>query len=283
MKIVTSVSGGKTSAYIAANYKSDELVFALVRIEDQNCRFKDDKIRAIVEDKIQAPFIATAEDDLIIYTILDLEQHLGRNINWVTGITFDEVVSKKGGILPNKLHRYCTSNLKIDPIFQWWKKNIYEPIYMQIGYRANEKERANRMLQKCNKDGFLEYKNIISKMSSGRNKWGFTAWQKPIFPLIEDAIYKDNINSYWHKKPVRFANYNNCVGCFHRNAPFLRFMYQEHPDKMHWFEKQEGDKKGYWKDENGEVQPYSRIKKMLPQMTLFHSDFTSCDAGYCGM
>ena len=34
MKTATSVSGGMTSAYVAANYPSDYLVFALVRIED---------------------------------------------------------------------------------------------------------------------------------------------------------------------------------------------------------------------------------------------------------
>jgi hypothetical protein len=34
MKTVTSVSGGQSSAYIAANYPSDFLVFALVCIED---------------------------------------------------------------------------------------------------------------------------------------------------------------------------------------------------------------------------------------------------------
>ena len=69
---VNSISGGKTSAYIAANYKADYNVFALVRIESNASKFKDKKIRQEVEDRIQAPFIATAEDDTIIYTILDL-------------------------------------------------------------------------------------------------------------------------------------------------------------------------------------------------------------------
>jgi hypothetical protein len=58
-------------------------------------------------------------------------------------------------------------------------------------------------------------------------------------------------------------------------------MYQEHPTKMDWFEKQEGGKNGYWKSVNGEVIKYSRIKNMLKQMTLFSEDFTSCDSGYC--
>ena len=96
MKTVNSLSGGKTSAYIAANYPADYNVFALVRIEDEAAKFPDKKIRQIVEDKIQAPFIATAEDDVIIYTMLDLEQHIGQKIDWVTGKTFDEITKRNG-------------------------------------------------------------------------------------------------------------------------------------------------------------------------------------------
>jgi hypothetical protein len=283
MKTVTSVSGGMTSAYLAANYETDYMVFALVRIKDINCSFKDAALRKRVEDKIQKPFIATAEDDLIIYTIFDLEQYLGREITWVSGITFDEVIKTKGGWLPNKLHRYCTTWLKIEPIFEWWNKNIAEPVYMNIGYRANETQRANSMIAKTNENGYIEHHTIIGNHSNGKNKWANVAWQKPKFPLVESGILKSNIVNYWKDKPVRFAPYNNCVGCFHRNPVFLRWMYQEHPNKMEWFEQQEGGKNGYWMSINGQVLPYKKIRHMLKQQTLFESDFTPCDAGYCGM
>ena len=46
MKTVNSLSGGKTSSYIAANYPADYNVFALVRIEDEKCKFPDKKISA---------------------------------------------------------------------------------------------------------------------------------------------------------------------------------------------------------------------------------------------
>jgi hypothetical protein len=283
MKTVTSVSGGMTSAYLAANYPTDHMVFALVRIEDENCRFKDETFRKRVEDRIQKPFIATAEDDLIIYTIFDLEQYLGREIKWVSGITYDEVIKTKGGWLPNKLHRYCTTWMKIEPMFQWWSANFEQPISMNIGFRSNEAERANGMLAKTNNHGFIEHHTIVGKHSSGKNKWADVAWQKPEFPLIENGILKSHIVKYWQDKPVRFAPYNNCVGCFHRNPVFLRWMYQEHPDKMNWFENQEGGKNGYWMSINGKVLPYKKIRTMLKQQTLFETDFTSCDAGYCGM
>jgi hypothetical protein len=280
---VNSLSGGKTSSYIAANYPADHDVFALVRIEDENCRFPDEKIRKEVEDRIQAPFIGTAEDDTIIYTMLDLEQYIGRPISWVTGITFDEVVKTKGGWLPNKLHRYCTTNMKLMPMFNWWHKEIGEPAEMRIGFRANEQRRAKKMIERKNENGLLEIKATVSKHPNGKNKWEVFEWQAPSFPLIVDNIYKDNVEEYWKDKPVRFAWMNNCVGCFHRNEILLKKMFDKHPNKMQWFADQEKGRgvKGIWKHGTGVT--YEKIKEYKLQVELFDDDFDECDSGYCGL
>jgi len=280
---VNSLSGGKTSSYIAANYPADHDVFALVRIEDENCRFPDEKIRKEVEDRIQAPFIGTAEDDTIIYTMLDLEQYIGRPISWVTGITFDEVVKTKGGWLPNKLHRYCTTNMKLVPMFNWWHKEIGEPAEMRIGFRANEQRRAKKMIERKNENGLLEIKATVSKHPNGKNKWEVFEWQAPSFPLIVDNIYKDNVEEYWKDKPVRFAWMNNCVGCFHRNEILLKKMFDKHPNKMQWFADQEKGRgvKGIWKHGTGVT--YEKIKEYKLQVELFDDDFDECDSGYCGL
>lgn len=284
MKTVTSVSGGRTSAYLAANYPADELVFALVRIQDESCRFKDETIRLAVEGRIEAPFIGTAEDDKIIYTMLDLEQYLGRKIHWVTGLTFDDVVKNEGGWLPNKLHRYCTTNMKLEPIFYWWAKTfgIESPINMNIGYRANETSRANKMLSRTNSDGYIEMEGTFERHPNGNNKWVTVEFERPQFPLIEDGILKTHIAKYWDGKPVRFADYNNCVGCFHREPLFLRFMFDQHPEKMEWFKSQEGvsqegKRKGTWRSDGS----YARFQKLMPQSKLYPEDFSACDSGYC--
>ena len=188
MKTVNSLSGGKTSSYIAANYPADYNVFALVRIEDEKCKFPDKKIRQEVEDRIQAPFIATAEDDMIIYTMLDLEQYIGRKITWVTGKTFDEIIIRKNKkYLPTVTQRFCTIEMKLNPIFKWGQTNINKPIETRIGYRANEQRRAKKMYERQNQDGLLTHKVIVGK-SKTQNKWAEIAWQKPIFPLIDDNI-----------------------------------------------------------------------------------------------
>lgn len=276
MKRVCSVSGGRTSAYLAANYPFDAFVFSLVRIEDEKCRFPDEKTRQYVEDRLQQPFVGTAEDNTIIYTMLELEQFLGREIEWVTGPTFEWVLKNRGGWLPNVLHRYCTTHLKLEPIFYWWAKKFdFEPVEMAIGYRANEDTRVEKMLSKCNADGLNLFHGTFEKHKNGNNKWADYAWRKPIFPLFTDRVFSDEIHEFWSDKPVRFADYNNCVHCFHRNSPFLRYMASIHPDKIQWAADQEGGGKGYWK----EGVSYQKIIESNLQLRF---DFESvCDDGFC--
>lgn len=280
MKTVNSLSGGKTSSYIAANYPADYNVFALVRTDDKNCMFPDKKVRQIVSDKIEQEFIGTLEMDEIIYTMLDLEQYIGQKIDWVSGLTFDEVVDTKGGRLPSWSARYCTVEMKMKPIEQWWYKNVREIIEMRIGFRANETRRAHSLLNRLDENGIQKSRFIVGKRGT-QNKWKELEWRKPTFPLIDTQkpIYKDDIEKYWKDKNVRFANLNNCVGCMHRNPVLLKKMWQTHENKMEWFEKQEQKNKGTWKENIS----YLEIKNWHTQLELNWDDFKDCDSGYCGL
>lgn len=294
MITVNSISGGMTSAYIAANYKADHNIFALVRTNDKNCMFPDKKVRQIVSDKIGTEFVGTLEMDTIIYTILDLEQYIGQEISWVTGKTFEDIIEPYG-ILPNIKSRYCTTEMKLYPIAYWWLKNIGEPVEMRIGYRANEGRRAKTMIEKLNKDGLSEIKLIVGKTKTGnRNRWKTMGWQKPTFPLIsvDNPIYKIDIQKYWKDKPVRFAEINNCVGCFHRNATLLKKMSIEHPNKYQWFIDQENikmkkvNRTGMNKYVYAQFKKdfsYQNIKDWKLQTELQWDDFDDCDSGYCGI
>jgi len=158
MKTINSLSGGKTSSYIAANYPADYNVFSLVRTDDKKCLFPDAKIRQEVSNRLGTEFIGTLEDDMIIYTMLDLEQYIGKKIDWVTGKSFDEIIVRKDKkYLPNVTQRFCTTEMKLKPIFNWWRENINKVCEVRIGFRANEQSRAKTMLSKTNKNGKKSY------------------------------------------------------------------------------------------------------------------------------
>ena len=281
MTEVNSLSGGKTSSYIAANYPADYNVFSLVRTDDKKCLFPDAKIRQEVSDRLGKEFIGTLEEDTIIYTMLDLEQYIGSKIDWVTGKTFDDsiITTKKGTkYLPNKMARYCTTELKTLPILHWMYDVIKEPVIMRFGYRANETRRAIKMLDKTDEDGFTKVKTTFTKLKDGRNSWGVYKYCKPEFPLINDNIYKDTIEEFWKDKKVRFAYMNNCVGCWWRSPLLLKKMHNKHPEKMQWFADQETNKSKWRSDIM-----YKDIIKWKTQTELFDNDFNECDSGHCGL
>lgn len=291
MITVNSLSGGKTSSYIAANYPADYNVFALVRTEHEASKFPDEKIRKEVEDRIQAPFTSTAEDDTIIYTMLDLEQYIGQKIHWVTGRTFDDVMHMKQSgrtFIPQPTSRFCTTKMKMLPIMDWWYKEISEVIDMRIGFRANETKRVARLLKRCDENGIQNDRIRVEINKDKNDKWKFLDWRKPSFPLVNDNIYKDNVEEFWKDKPVRFAWQNNCIGCFHANPLNLHRKSKMFPEKFDWFVQKEKQsmkdydgRRFYMGDYNNIT--YEDIQKWNLQYELFDEDFNDCDSGYCGV
>lgn len=277
MKTVNSLSGGKTSSYIAANYPADYNIFALVRTDDKNCLFPDAKIRQIVSDKIGYEFIGTLEEDMIIYTMLDLEQYIGREIVWLSENTFEHVIKKHSNYLPNIMSRFCTTDMKVFPIAQWCYDNTDLPIEMRIGFRANEMSRAKNMIER-QVDGIENFKFRVGE-KNGRNQWKELPYRKVYFPLIDEGIFKDKIEAFWKDKPVRFAYQNNCVGCFHRNELMLKHMSVKAEKQFDWFVEQE--QKNGCTFKSGVT--YEKIKSHKLQLDLFDDDFQDCDSGYCGL
>jgi hypothetical protein len=269
MKKIHSLSGGKTSSYMVVHYPSDYNIFSLVRIEDINCKPNDKKLIQYVSDKIGMDFIATAESDLTLYAMRDLEQLIGKEIIWVTGQTFEEVNKKKTGgkALPNMMWRFCTTEMKIRPIWDWWHKNIGEKIVMGIGFRYDEMERADRFS--------TTFKGIIGKRGT-RNKWGEIEWREGWFPLIDDKVIHPTVINWANKSKINFPPDSNCVGCFWKQPQQLRKNWDTEPNKMQWFSNQE-DKTKRWKKE----MTYIEIKNILLQQEFMFGTGSGCQAGFC--
>jgi hypothetical protein len=281
MTTVNSVSGGKTSSYLAKHYPADINIFSLVRIEDTAnlwMKGKDEKTRQLISDKLGVEFIGTAEMDDIIYTILDLEQFIGSEIKWVSGETFEEIIKNAGNYLPNKMARFCTVKMKLEPIFNYLKENTEMPVEMRIGFRPNEISRAETVLKRADENGIEYFETIIGKRKT-QNKWGLVPYRKATFPLIQNNITKDVIYNYWNDKPVRFAYRNNCVGCVNRQPLMISHMASKDLDKVKWFEKQEIKTGNQFLSDVS----FTKILKFGTQNTFFDDDFNECDSGDCGV
>ena len=267
MKTVNSLSGGKTSSYMAVNYPADYNLFALVRIEDRKCTPKDKGIVKKVSDKIGMEFIATAESDKTLKVMLDLEQLLGKEIIWTTGETFEQVCLNKKA-LPNIMMRFCTTEMKMKPIFEYCQRE-WGTVKMNIGFRFDELERQNSQNTK--------FKTIVGKLPDGRNKWAEIEWRECYYPLIVDRIGHFQVYQWAATTGLIFPPDSNCVGCFWKDFQQLRKNWDDEPQKMQWFMNMEKKFSRRFKKEMS----YEKVKTIGVQHDFFFGTGSGCQAGFC--
>ncbi len=304
MKIVNSVSGGKSSAYVAANYPADYDVFALVCIDDPKCAPKDPGIIKYVNDKLEkfipefGEFIATAEDDQTLYAMRNLEQYIGREITWVRGESFDTILEGRQTRLPSWARRYCTDALKLLPTFLWWFNEIGEPCRMRIGFRADEFE---RMLRFFNNGSNTHYQIPVSCSLLGNKLQRHVNfhWRFCDMPLVRDGIDQFDVRAYWknkftpqtlfeERKEIIFPEVSNCTDCFHKKKETLMYEALVNPEKMAWGASKELLGKGTWLDNK---ETYQSIINQTNQLSpsekqqlirrIGKIDNNSCDTGGC--
>jgi 3'-phosphoadenosine 5'-phosphosulfate sulfotransferase (PAPS reductase)/FAD synthetase len=265
---VNSVSGGKTSSYLAVHYPADYNLFSLVRIEDKKCTPKDKKIVKLVSDKIGMEFVATAESDLTLKVILDLEQLIGTEIKWLTGKTFEQIIKDKSNYLPNQMTRFCTTEMKLKPLAEFCRNEIKEIVLTRLGIRYDEEHR-------------VDYDNTSFKFhngfsDNGRNKWIFEKYRELEYPLVDDKIEHFEIYKWSLSTNLNFPKDSNCVGCFHKPVQQLRKNWNDEPLKMQWFADQEKGKSKFKKEMS-----MNKIKKIGLQTDFFFGVGSGCNSGGC--
>jgi len=272
MVTVNSVSGGKTSSYLAKHYPADYNLFSLVRIEDVRCTPKDKKLVQIVSDKIGIEFIATAESDKTLKVVLDLEQVIGSEIKWLTGETFDSLIRKRK-FLPNKMTRFCTTEMKLRPIAEYCRNEIKEIVLTRLGMRYDEENRINY----DNTDfKFHNGYSVSKKTGKIRNKWITEKYREIEYPLFENKIDHYQVYLWSLSTNLNFPPDSNCAGCFHKPPMQLRKNWDDEPLKMQWFAEQETSKRR-WKEEMS----YFDAKKIGLQQDFFFGVGSGCNSGGC--
>lgn len=280
MKKVNSLSGGETSSYIAVHYPADYEVFALCCIDCHNAgRSIDKKMRQMVNDKLQKhcshmpEFWATSEDPKILRTMFDLEQMIGREIIWLRGIGWEEMVRVKKAI-PNMQKRFCTTILKMQPIFEFLFKYTELPVKMRIGYRYDEMERANRLDENFKFAYKCEY---WEKSVKWVHRWKTIKWREGEFPLIDDKITHYQIKRYWEGQKINFPEDSNCLNCFWKAPAQLRKNFDTDNAIMQWSKILEDMQGNTFK----EKMSLAEIENLPIQLDFFYGTGAGCQAGFC--
>lgn len=279
METVNSLSGGKTSSYIAANYPADYNLFALVCIDCHNAGGKiDKKIKQMVNDKLQKysrhwpEFVATSEDPKILKAMFDLEQMIGKEIIWLRGMGWEAAIDFQHSI-PNMFKRWCTEFFKIQPIFEFLYTYTELPVIMNIGFRYDEKERAENFTTSFKYTDRCEYR---PKSNTWIHRWKEKEWRVGNFPLITDKIIHPIIQKYWANKGIDFPLDSNCQNCFWKDEQQLRKNFETNNPIMQWSKVMEAMADYTFKDMS-----MLQIEKLSIQQEFFFGTGAGCQAGFC--
>jgi hypothetical protein len=280
MKTVNSLSGGKTSSYLAAHYPADLEVFALVCIDSHNAgRSIDRKLMQMANDKLQMycshhkPFVATSEDPVILKTMFDLEQVLGREIIWLRGPSWEQMLRAKKAI-PNIDKRFCTTILKMIPIFEFLYLYHELPVQMRIGYRYDEMERETQFSDTIHYPTLCQYR---PKSNTWIHRWQDILWRVGDFPLIRDKVMHHHVQQYWQNKSLIFPHDSNCQNCFWKSPQQLRKNYDTNPSIMKWAAIMEVLYDHTFKEDYTLLE----IQRMGIQLDFFFGTGSGCQAGFC--
>lgn len=284
MKTVNSLSGGKTSSYLAYNYPADLEIFSLVCIDSHNAGGRiDKKLKQMANDKLQEycshqnEFVATSEDPVILKTMFDLEQIIGREIIWLRGIGWEQMLAIKKAI-PNMDKRFCTTILKMQPIFEFLFMYHSLPVKMRVGYRYDEMERADKFTDMWKYSTHCEYR---PKSDTWIHRWLEIIWRIGEFVLINNKINHINVVDFWkpfiEKNLIRFAEDSNCQNCFWKDPQQLRKNFDNNPAIMYWSAIQEELYDHTFKDNISLLS----IAKMGLQLDFNFGTGSGCQAGFC--
>lgn len=281
MTTVNSLSGGKTSSYLAMEHPADVELFSMVCIEDHNAGGwlkRDKKALLYANEKLEkyipvyGEFRATAEDPIIIYTMMQLEQKMGREITWVRGKSFEAMISDHKA-LPNQYWRFCTTDLKLIPIFEHCYMNFGENVIMRLGIRYDESERAETITN------HFKFPFSCNLYGQRQQNWKEVEWRNVEYPMIVKKETNLVVNRYWQVSPgVIFPEDSNCQMCFWKDFQQLRKNFEANPSIMYWGAVQEVIKENTFKKEMSLLE----TKKIgIQQDFNFGGGAENCKSGWC--
>ena len=214
-KIVVSVSGGETSAYLAKmmldKYPREDLIFIYANTGEERIETLDFLDSIDKEFSLNLVWVeAVVSDTPKVGTSYNL---VNRETASISGAPFIGMCESFG--VPNQAYPHCTRELKDRPITAYLRDmGVLDDCVVALGIRADEPSRHPKKPQ-----------------------------EKFIYPLIPANVDKTEVNIFWEGMPFRLElkDYQgNCKTCWKKTDTKLAAIYDENPEYFNqfaWLEK----------------------------------------------
>lgn len=177
------------------------------------------------------------------------------------GEPFDGLIELRGR-LPNPLQRFCSRELKVEPIKALCRSLGWEHWTNVIGLRHDE---GHRVLKK------------YAENDTGGHRW------KSAMPLDKARVTKRDVMAFWAAQPFDLElqpHEGNCDLCFLKSRGKLEAIIREKPELAAWWISQEAGGKRFERDRSfAEIVTTTREQPLLP---LGDDEFDAECGLWCG-
>jgi 3'-phosphoadenosine 5'-phosphosulfate sulfotransferase (PAPS reductase)/FAD synthetase len=250
--IQVSFSGGRSSAMMAKimldNYDKDDLLFTFANTGKE------------VEETLTFVNECDKRWDLnmvwIEYCIINRFKVVNFKTASRNGEPFEALIGKRK-YLPNRVTRFCTTELKIKPMAKYIRSLGVDYWDAAIGIRKDEPNRYFKM-----------------KQSKKKDRWDY------IFPLWDFRITEKDVFEFWKKQGFDLAINSilgNCDFCFMKGLGKKVAQARLMPEKLEWWIEMEK------KTGNRFTNDYTilDLQKLATQPTLFDTNEPNVSC-FCG-
>jgi 3'-phosphoadenosine 5'-phosphosulfate sulfotransferase (PAPS reductase)/FAD synthetase len=240
--IQVSFSGGRSSAMMAKimldNYDRDRLIFMFANTGKEMPQTLDFVHDCDAKWNLGVVWIEYDKDEKF--------RVVSRKTASEDGRPFAEMVEKRK-YLPNTVKRFCTSELKVNPMKKYLQSLGFKSWDCAIGIRYDEPNRYRKL-----------------KGNSGKDVWDY------VFPLYDFKITKKQVFDFWGSQSFDLkipSEYGNCDFCFMKGLAKKVGQARKMPERIDWWIEQEEKVKATFNKE------YSckTIKHLALQNELFTS------------
>lgn len=208
--IQVSFSGGRSSAMMAKimvdNYTKDELIFTFANTGKElpeTLDFVNDCDKAWNLNVVWIEYCPINKFKVVDYESASRD-----------GLPFEQVIDIKQ-YLPNRVTRFCTTELKIKPMSLYLQSLGHKHWDAAVGIRRDEPNRYHKMKNKVKKD-----------------RWDY------IFPLWDSFATKKSVEHFWKHQSFDLkihSEHSNCDFCFLKGTK--KKVAQAHlmPERLQWW------------------------------------------------